>query len=162
MAIQEKWVDALRTVIVGLRAPRFDAEELRFLEHAGVRMWTPWDMRDQRLQSQLRGDITRVGQGPAYVSVDLDVLDPAFCPAVAEPVPGGLTPSEALWVLDFLREWRTPWLGADLMELSPILQGGEDSARAAMHLVLRVMAAESKAAEEPLKLVTCLEDEEAS
>ncbi len=114
------------------------------------------------MQSQLRGDITRVGQGPAYVSVDLDVLDPAYCPAVAEPVPGGLTPSEALWVLDFLREWREPWLGADLMELAPVLSGGEESARVGLHMVLRILAAKAKVVEESLKLVSCLEDEEAS
>jgi len=139
-AIQEGLVDPRRTAQVGLRAPRFDSEELVFLADAGVRCWTPWDLKDARLSSQLQGDIARVGQGPAYVSLDLDVLDPAFCPAVAEPVPGGLSVLELMTLLRHIHHWPLPWVGADLMELSPILPGGEESARVGAHLALQLLA----------------------
>jgi len=137
-AIEEGLVNPRHTVQIGLRAPRFDSEELVFLLDAGVRMWTPWDLRDQRLQAQLQGDIARVGQCPAYVSVDLDVLDPAYCPAVAEPVPGGLDVLEVLTLLGHIHRWREAWVGADIMELAPNLEGAEASAKAAAHLALHL------------------------
>ena len=137
-AIQEGLIDPKRTVQIGLRAPRFESEELAFLADAGVRMWTPWDLRDGRLSAQLQGDIARVGQGPAYVSLDLDALDPAYCPAVAEPVPGGLSVIEMIALLQPIHRWAAPWVGADVMELAPILEGAGDSARVAAHLALQL------------------------
>ena len=139
-AIEEDLVDPRHTVQLGLRAPRFDSEELVFLLDHGVRMWTPWDLQDPRLHSQLQGDIARVGQKPAYVSVDLDVLDPAFCPAVAEPVPGGLTVLEVCTLLHNIHRWSAPWAGADLMELAPALEGSQTSAKAAAHIALQLFA----------------------
>lgn len=139
-AILEGLLDPRRTVQVGLRAPRFDSEELTFLLDAGVRLWTPLDLRDARLASQLQGDLARVGQGPAYVSLDLDVLDPAFCPAVAEPVPGGLSVLDVIALLRLIHRWPAPWVGADVMELAPTLEGAESSARVAAHLALALLA----------------------
>ena len=101
-----KWIGlGARTLMLGgdhlmtlgaLRAPPFESEELAYLADAGVCVWTPWDLRDGRLAAQLQGDIARVARGPAYVSLDLDVLDPSFCPTVAEPVPGGLSVVEMI------------------------------------------------------------------
>jgi len=139
-AIEENLIDPKRTVQIGLRAPRFDSEELVFLAEAGVHMWTPWDMKDPRLASQLQGDIAKVGLGPAYLSLDLDALDPAFCPAVAEPVPAGLSPMELYTHLRQTHRWPAPWVGADLMELAPNLPGGDESARVAAHLALQLLA----------------------
>jgi len=139
-AIEEKVIDPRRSLQIGLRAPRFDSEELVFLAEAGMRMWTPWDLKDFHLASKLRGDIARVGQGPSYVSLDLDILDPACCPAVAEPVPGGLTVQELVALLRELHRWPAPWVGADLMELAATLPGAEESARAAAHLALHLLA----------------------
>lgn len=139
-AIEEKLIDPRRSLQIGLRAPRFDSEELVFLAEAGMRMWTPWDLKDVRLASKLQGDLARVGQGASYVSLDLDVLDPAFCPAVAEPVPGGLSVLEVIGLLGAIHRWPAPWVGADVMELAPTLPGAEASARVGAHLALQLMA----------------------
>nr|WP_320131798.1 arginase family protein [uncultured Holophaga sp.] len=139
-ALEEGLLDGSRCVQVGLRAPRFGSEELVLLTEAGFRLWTPWDLRDPRLASQLKGDLARVGQGPAYLSLDLDVLDPAFCPAVAEPVPAGLSVAEIITLLQGTAPWCAPWVGADLMELAPTLEGGEASALVAAHLALHLLS----------------------
>jgi arginase family enzyme len=139
-AIEEKLVDPRRSLMLGLRAPRFDGGELVFLAEAGMRMWTPWDLEDPHLASKLRGDIARVGQGPAYVTLDLDVLEPAACPAVAEPVPGGLSVREAIALLRQVHRWPAPWVGADVMELAPTLPGADESARVGAHLALQLLA----------------------
>lgn len=139
-ALAEGLLDPGRVVQAGLRAPRFDDGELAYLQAAGVRMWTPADLRDPRLASRLAADIAAVGRGPAYLSLDLDALDPVLVPAVAEPVPGGLSFEEAVRLLQASRLWAEPWVGADLMELAPTLEGAEASARIAAHLALHLLA----------------------
>lgn len=139
-ALEENLIDPHRTVQIGLRAPRHDDSEIKFLLKAGVRLWTPWDIKDQRLSTQLQGDIARVGQGPAYVSIDLDALDPAFCPAVAEPVPGGFSVMRTLSLLRQVHLWHQPWTGADVMEAAATLPGAEETARVGAHLALNLLA----------------------
>jgi arginase family enzyme len=140
LAIQEGLIDPRRSVRIGLWAPRHDSEELVFLADAGMHLWTPWDLRDGHLPSQLQGDIARTGRGPSHLSLDLDVLDPAFCPAVAEPVPAGLTVTELYSLLRLVHRWPAPWVGADIMELAPTLPGAEESARVGAHLALQMLA----------------------
>lgn len=140
VAIEEKLVDPHRAVQIGVRAPRQDDEEIRFLLKTGVRLWTPWDLKEQRLSAQLQGDLARVGQDPAYVSLDLDALDPAFCPAVAEPVPGGLNVMRTISLLRQVHLWPKPWVGADVMELAATLDGTEETARVGVHLALHLLA----------------------
>lgn len=53
---------------------------------------------------------------PLYLSLDLDVLDPAFAPAVAHPEPGGLTVRE---VVDLIQRLPSPLVAADVVELTP-------------------------------------------
>lgn len=139
-AIQEGVLDPGRLVQVGLRAPRFDDGELQFLRAAGSRMWSPADLRDPSLASLLQQDLSRLGHGPSYLSIDLDAMDPVLAPAVAEPVPGGLDLPEALHLIHIARAWDRPWVGADLMELSPALEGADASARLAVHLALHLLA----------------------
>jgi arginase family enzyme len=139
-AIEENLVEPQRVMQAGLRAPRFDDEELTFLKAAGVRMWTPEDLRDPLLALALQEDLAAVGRGPAYLSLDLDALDPILVPAVAEPVPGGLSMAETLRLIHATRQWAEPWVGADLMELAPTLEGAEASARVAVHLALHLLA----------------------
>ncbi|WP_243321117.1 arginase family protein [Geothrix sp. SG200] len=139
-ALEEGLLDPGRVVQGGLRAPRFDDGELGYLQAAGVRMWTPADLRDPRLASRLAADIAAVGRGPAYLSLDLDALDPVLVPAVAEPVPGGLSFEETVRLIQASRLWTNPWVGADLMELAPMLDGADTSARIGAHLALHLLA----------------------
>ena len=53
---------------------------------------------------------------PVYLSVDMDVLDPAFAPGVSHPEPGGLSTRELLRIIQSLR---APIVGADIVELNP-------------------------------------------
>lgn len=139
-AIMQGFLAPERIVQIGIRAPRHDDEELRFIKSAGARIWTPLDVKDLSLYTQLQGEIARVGMGPCYVSLDLDVLDPAFCPAVAEPVPGGLSTLELIQLLRLTKKWERPWVGADVMELAPDLDGGGISATVGAHLAMHLIS----------------------
>jgi arginase len=55
-------------------------------------------------------------EGPLYLSLDLDVLDPAFAPGISHREPGGLSTRELLGLLQGLQG---PIVGADIVELNP-------------------------------------------
>lgn len=55
-------------------------------------------------------------EGPVYLSLDLDVFDPAFAPGVSHHEPGGLSTRQ---VVDFLHELDCEWVGADIVEFNP-------------------------------------------
>ena len=61
-------------------------------------------------------DAIRELDGPIYVSLDLDVLDPAFAPGVSHHEPGGLSTRDVLGVIQYLRG---PLVGADIVEYNP-------------------------------------------
>lgn len=70
--------------------------------------------------------------GPLYVSVDLDVFDPAFAPGVSHREPGGLSSRE---VLDVLQHLDAELVGADVVELNPARDAAEITAPLAAKLV---------------------------
>src|SRR5512136_454179 len=59
----------------------------------------------------------KMGNGPVYISFDIDCLDPAFAPGTGTPVAGGMTTFEALQVLRGLRGLNI--IGGDIVEVSP-------------------------------------------
>lgn len=95
----------------------------------------------------------RVGDSKVYISVDIDVLDPAYAPATGTAEPGGWTSRELLTVLDGLRGLDV--VGADVVEVAPVYDNpGETTVLAAAevgHSLLGLMVenpVKSKADEE--------------
>jgi arginase len=82
-------------------------------------------------------DKVPVLEGPLYVSIDLDGIDPAEAPGVSHPEPGGLTVREVLAVL---RRQTAPIIGADIVELNPRFDQNERTAILAAKLVREVSA----------------------
>ena len=80
---------------------------------------------------------TRVGDHPVYVSIDIDVLDPAFAPGTGTPEIGGMTSRELVAVLRALRTLRI--VGADVVEVAPAYDNGEVTAVAAANLAYELV-----------------------
>jgi agmatinase len=74
---------------------------------------------------------------PLYLSVDLDVLDPAFAPGLAHPEPGGLTTRD---VLTIIQDLPYPLVGADLVELNPRRDINDLTAIAAAKILKEILA----------------------
>jgi arginase family enzyme len=62
--------------------------------------------------------IDAVGPGPAFASIDIDVLDPAFAPGTGTPEPGGMTSADLLWACRELAA-QLELVGADVVEVIP-------------------------------------------
>jgi agmatinase len=115
-----------RLVQVGLRAmtPHQRAQADRFgVEVIEMTAWRP--------------DLQVAAEGPVYVSVDLDVLDPAFAPGVSHQEPGGLSTRD---VIGFLHRLRGAVVGADVVELNPTCDPSGVTARVAAKLVRELLA----------------------
>jgi agmatinase len=87
-----------------------------------------------------------VGDAPVYVSVDIDVLDPAHAPGTGTPEAGGLTSRELLALVRGLRPAAV--VGGDVVEVSPAYDHAEITAIAAAHVLydlLTIMASPGSA-----------------
>ena len=80
----------------------------------------------------------RVGDAPLYVSIDIDVLDPAHAPGTGTPEAGGLTSRELLGILRELSGMRL--VGADVVEVSPAYDHAELTTVAAAHVCYEILA----------------------
>jgi agmatinase len=79
----------------------------------------------------------RVGDGPAYLSFDIDCLDPAFAPGTGTPVAGGLSSGKALDILHGIRDLNI--VGFDLMEVSPPYDHADVTALAGATIALQFL-----------------------
>ena len=76
--------------------------------------------------------------GPLYISVDLDVFDPAFAPGVSHHEPGGMSVRD---VLNVIQSVRTPIVGADIVEYNPVRDEHGRTAMVAAKLLKEIAAA---------------------
>ena len=80
----------------------------------------------------------RLGDRPVYVSLDIDVLDPAFAPGTGTPEPGGLTSRELLAMLRGLSGANV--VGADVVEVAPAYDHAEITGLAAAHAAYELLS----------------------
>jgi agmatinase len=116
-AVEEGLLDPARSVMAGMRGPLYGPEDIdvprelgfEVIDGADLVVMTPDEYGD-RVRS-------RVGDGPTYLSFDIDVLDPASAPGTGTPEVAGLEPREALAFLRSLAGMS--FTGFDVVEVSP-------------------------------------------
>ena len=118
-------VDAARYVQVGLRGYWPTEREFAWQRERGITSFFMHDVRDRGIRGVLEDALRIVGDGPVFVTVDIDVLDPAFAPGTGTPEPGGMTTSELLWAVREAAS-RLDVVGADLVEIIPTAPGSMD------------------------------------
>jgi len=123
--VEQGHVDAARYAQVGLRGYWPGPEEFAWQEERGVTSFFMHDVRELGIATVVERVVGVVGSGPAYVSVDVDVLDPAFAPGTGTPEPGGMTSGDLLWACRTVAE-RLELVGAEVVEVSPTAPGSAD------------------------------------
>lgn len=114
-----------RLVQVGIRT--LNAHQCEQAERFGVEIHT---MRD------LSGVDKLCFEGPVYLSLDLDALDPAFAPGVSHYEPGGLSTRQ---VIDIIHRFEGQLVGADVVELNPLRDPAGITAMVAAKLLKEIM-----------------------
>lgn len=117
-AIDEKLVDPQRMVQIGIRGHNPRPDSLDYARGHGVRVITTDEFTDLGVAGTAALVKEQIGDMPVYVSVDIDVVDPAFAPGTGTPAPGGLTSRELLAFLRCIGDLRP--VGFDVMEVSPL------------------------------------------
>jgi agmatinase len=129
-------VDPARYVQIGLRGYWPTEREFAWQRERGITSFFMRDVRERGLRDVLEDALRVLGDGPTFVTVDIDVLDPAFAPGTGTPEPGGLTTAELLWAV---REAGSllDVVGADLVEIIPTTVGSADITALAGERIVR-------------------------
>ncbi|WDH51854.1 agmatinase [Pseudomonas chlororaphis] len=116
-AVEEGLLDPRRTVQIGIRGSVYSADDEAFAAETGIRVIHMEEFAEIGVAATLAEVRRVVGDGPTYVSFDVDVLDPAFAPGTGTPEIGGMTTLEAQQLIRGLRGLNL--IGADVVEVSP-------------------------------------------
>ena len=141
-AVNERLVDPARFIQVGLRGPMYGEDDFAFQRERGVTVRDIGQVRERGIAATI-DDIRRVATGPAYVTFDIDVVDPAFAPGTGTPEVGGLTSEEAQRLVRGLDGLQL--VGCDLVEVSPPFDGpGQITALLAANLLFEMVCVIAK------------------
>ena len=134
--VEQGHIDPGRYVQVGLRGYWPGEEEFSWQRDQGIESIFMHDVREVGIEATVERAVSVVGAGPVYLSVDIDVLDPAFAPGTGTPEPGGMTTVELLWASRAIAE-RLELVGAEVVEVIPTAVGSADITALAADRVVR-------------------------
>lgn len=121
-AVEEGLLDPHRVIQIGIRGTVNDPDMWGFSQSSGMRV-LPMDEFHDRGWAYALAEARRVaGDGPTYLSYDIDSLDPVHAPGTGTPEAGGITTIEALRLLRGLRG--LDFVGGDLVEVAPSFDPG--------------------------------------
>jgi agmatinase len=123
--VEQGHVDPKRYVQIGLRGFWPGPKEFAWQEERGIRAFFMHDVREQGIRAVVEQALEIIGEGPAYLTVDVDVLDPAFAPGTGTPEPGGMTSVDLLWACRTIAG-RLELVGAEVVEVIPTAPGSAD------------------------------------
>jgi agmatinase len=129
-------IDSRRYVQIGLRGYWPGETEFAWQAERGITSLFMHDVRDLGIRDVVQDAIATVGPGPVYLTVDVDVLDPAFIPGTGTPEPGGMTAVELLLAVRTVAA-ELELVGADVVEVIPTGVGTADSSALVADRIVR-------------------------
>jgi len=136
-AIEEGIIDPSRAIQAGMRGSLYAASDLDVPRELGVEM-IPWielaELSPREFADRAR---SRVGDGPVFLTFDVDFLDPAFCPGTGTPEVGGPTSHQALGYLRALTGIN--FVGFDVVEVAPQYDPAQITALLAANVIFEML-----------------------
>jgi agmatinase len=123
--VRDGHVEPGRYVQIGLRGYWPGEAEFAWQAEHGVTSFFMHDVRDRGIRAVIDDVVRIVGPGPVFLTVDVDVLDPACAPGTGTPEPGGMTPVDLLWAVRTIAT-RLHLVGMDVVEVIPVAVGSAD------------------------------------
>ena len=136
-AAEEGLLDLSRAIHVGTRGPQFSDQDLVDDGKLGFHLIDGRAIDERGAAAIAQEVLARVGEAAAYISFDIDVLDPAFAPGTGTPEAGGWSSREAIAVLRGLRGLRL--VGGDVVEVAPAYDHAEITAIAAANVAYEML-----------------------
>lgn len=137
-ASEEGLLDLERCLHMGIRGPLYAKTDLEDDTRLGFSIIRSDDYETDGVAGAVERMRKRLDGGPVYVSIDIDVLDPAHAPGTGTPEAGGLTSRELLNTLRGLTGLNV--VGADIVEVSPPYDHAEITGIAASHVAYELLS----------------------
>ena len=138
-AFEEGLLDPEGCMHIGIRGPLYSAQNLVDDKAVGFQIFTSIEFQELGANEAIKKMLARVGDRPVYLSVDIDVLDPAHAPGTGTPEAGGLTSRELLTVLRASSALNV--VGADVVEVAPAYDYAQITGIAASHVMYEMLCA---------------------
>lgn len=116
-AHEENLIEPNRVVQLGLRGSRFSDDDVRFGYDAGYTIITYDEFEDMGRSKTIEAIDRVLGDGPVYITIDIDGIDPAYAPGTPVPEIGGLLPRDVQVIIRSLAGKNI--VGADISEVAP-------------------------------------------
>jgi agmatinase len=123
--VEDGIVDPIRYVQIGLRGYWPGEQEFSWQREQGITTFFMHDVGVLGIEEVVGRASGIVGSGPVFLSIDIDVLDPAVAPGTGTPEPGGMGVADALWAARALAQ-ELAIVGAELVEVIPTQIGSAD------------------------------------
>jgi agmatinase len=134
--VEQGHVDPTRYVQIGLRGYWPGEAEFGWQRERGITSLFMHDIRDRGIRAVVEEALDVVGPGALYLSVDVDVLDPAFAPGTGTPEPGGMTTVDLLWACREIAS-TSDLAGFEVVEVIPTGVGSADVTALAADRIVR-------------------------
>ncbi|TXH35952.1 MAG: agmatinase [Rhodospirillaceae bacterium] len=136
-AVEEGLLDPKRTVQIGIRGSIYGADDMAFAEGSGMRVIYMEEFAKIGVEKVIAEARRVAGDGPTYISFDVDGIDPAFTPGTGTPEIGGMTTLEAQTVLRGLQGLNL--IGGDVVEVSPPFDPSGNTALVGATLMFEIL-----------------------
>ena len=136
-AVEENLLDGNRVVQIGMRGTGYAADDFDWSREQGFRVVQIEECWHRTLEPLMEEVRTKVGNGPVYLSFDIDGLDPSFAPGTGTPEVAGLTVPQALEIIRGCRG--LDLVGCDLVEVAPIYDTSGATSLTAANLLYEML-----------------------
>jgi agmatinase len=138
-ASEEGLLDPEGCMHIGIRGPLYAAKDLTDDKALGFQIFSSVEFQDLGVKAAIEKMKARVANRPVYISIDIDVLDPAHAPGTGTPEAGGLTSRELLSLLRATAGMTV--IGADIVEVAPAYDHAQITGIAASHAMYELISA---------------------
>ena len=138
-AFEERLLDPEGCMHIGIRGPLYSAQNLIDDKAVGFQIFSSIEFQELGVSEAIKKMLARVGDRPVYISIDIDVLDPAHAPGTGTPEAGGLTSRELLSVIRATAGLNV--IGADVVEVAPAYDFAQITGIAASHVIYELVSA---------------------
>lgn len=137
-AAEEGLFDRDRSMHIGIRGSKYGPEDLQEDAGFGFAVLGTWELDQIGVDGFVDRIRERVGDAPLYLSIDIDVLDPAFAPATGTPEIGGFSTRELVSILRGLQGLSL--VGGDIVEVAPAYDHAEITSIAAANIAYELLS----------------------
>ena len=142
-ASEEGILDRDGCLHIGIRGPLYAASDLSEDKDLGFKIVHATELDEIGVDGVIKAMLNRVAGRTVYVSIDIDVLDPAFAPGTGTPESGGFTSRELLRIIRALDQVNL--IGADIVEVAPAYDHAQITGIAAAHVAYELITIMARA-----------------